>query len=136
MNELLQEYVKKSYGELLSLARESLYEITEYLSKDESPAFAETVCAILIRASIGVDGVLSEAEHRFYKDLTGESIPFSELEKKVLEGNAEACTLANQIFDVSDEEIKKPILSFCLCFLAVDRDVAREESDFVVRLLA
>ena len=136
MNALLREYVKKSYEELLSLARSGLGEIMEYLSKDESTEFAETVCAILIRASIGVDGVLTEAEHRFYSDLLEEKIPFEKLERSVLEDNAEACTLANQIFDVSEEELKRPILTFCLCFLAVDRDAAREESDFIVRLLA
>ena len=136
MNALLREYVKKSYEELLALAKSGLGEIMEYLSKDESTEFAETVCAILIRASIGVDGVLTEAEHRFYSDLLEEKIPFEKLERNVLEDNAEACTLANQIFDVSEEELKRPILTFCLCFLAVDRDAAREESDFIVRLLA
>ena len=136
LNELLQDYVNKSYDELLTLARNSVEEIVCRLSKDGDTEIPAKVCYFLTMACIGADGKLSDLEQRFYRDLLGVNTTYQDLSHNALDGNDELRALADQMFDASSLELKAPILSFCLCFLAVDETISRDEIAFINRLLA
>jgi hypothetical protein len=49
--------------------------------------------------------------------------------------NEEGQELVDKIFDACGTELKTELLSFCLCFMAVDETISREETAFVKRLL-
>lgn len=136
LQELLKDYVNKPYEELLDLARNSVYDISDRLSKDGDTEIPAQVCFCLTMACIGADGQLSELERRFYKDLLGVNTTYESLSRNALESNAELATLADRMFDASGVELKASILSFCLCFLAVDETITRDEIAFINRLLA
>lgn len=138
-NELLQNYVNKSYDELVDLARVSL----AVFSDDLQSIFPEDtdsaqVIAIIISSCIGTDGKFSTLEYKFMCDLlgTGDMFSYEDL-KAIIEGHygIESIELTDQLADVLTDDKKAALISFCLCFLAVDETIERNEVAFVIKLM-
>ena len=135
-NEIMQDYVNLPYSDLLNIAKTSLVELMDALEKnvDKQDTRANAVL-ILISACIGVDGRFSELEYKFVCDILGQQHDYNGLKNMIAGlGNSEGRDVIDEFLD-SCTEIKKPALAFCLCFLAVDETITREEVAFLNKLL-
>ena len=138
-NDLLQNYVNKSYDELLSLARASVAHFSDDIQSifpDEDDS--ARVLMIIIASCIGVDGTFSTLEYKFICDLLGSDAGFSYDEVlEIIKSHygAESIELTDQLADVLNDEKKAALISFCLCFLAVDETIERNEVAFVIKLM-
>lgn len=135
LQELLQDYVNKPYEELLTLAKTSYIQIVARLNQTEGAEVATAAGIVLVTACLGVDGVLSDLEYRFFCDLFGATASRADLNAELMRDRAETQELADGLFDSCDTDLKSAMLEFCLCFLAVDQAITRDEVAFVVRLL-
>ena len=138
-NELLQNYVDKSYDELVGLARASIAAFSDDLqSIFPDGTDSAQVIAIIISSCIGVDGKFSTLEYKFMCDLLGCGDKFSyEDLKDIVQSHygAESIALTDSLADVLSDDKKAALISFCLCFLAVDETIERNEVAFVIKLM-
>lgn len=135
MNEILSSYKNLEYSELLKRAKgdyEVLLPVFSKLAKDNN---GRPYVLIFIGSTLAADGILSPLEYKFVSDLFG--YPKEDIEKLFEKHKSEkAMTLADRVFDMCNEQMKELLLDFCLCFLAVDKDISPEERAFIARLLA
>lgn len=136
LNQLLQKYVNMPYDELLGLAKFSLAQFLDTLVEGAGASGASKVCAIMTAACLGADGTLSPLEHKFLNDLLDSSDSYAEnLEFVRSLGDDEARELVDGLVDRMTSSDKAAAVSFCLCFLAVDETITRDEVAFIDRLL-
>lgn len=136
LNEIMQDYVNLPYSDLLAIANRSLSELFSALEKNVSSEQTRTNAVVMLIAScIGVDGRFSELEYKFICDVLGKNHDYNTLKDMAAGlGNSEGRDIIDEFLD-SCSEIKKPALVFCLCFLAVDETITREEVAFLNKLL-
>ncbi|MBP3395890.1 MAG: hypothetical protein J6L87_01835 [Clostridia bacterium] len=133
LNQLLQNYVNMSYDELLSQANHSLSQFINTLGSAES---ASKICAVITAACLGVDGKLTSLESKFLNDLLDSDHSYdSNLDFVQSLSGDEACKLVDELVDSLSADAKAAVVSFCLCFLAVDETISRDEVAFVYRLI-
>ena len=134
LNDLLQDYVNKSYDELLSFAKISLSHLVDPFTEIfGSQQDAAQVTAFIISACVGVDGKITALEAKFIRDLLGVNEDYTEVIAKM--SNEDSRTLTDKIMDSFTGDMKSHMLLFCLSFLAVDETISRDEGAFVRRLL-
>lgn len=133
LNQLLQNYVNMSYDELLDMAKYSLSQFTNTLSRTGNAA---KICAVITAACLGVDGKLTSLESKFLNDIldSNDSYETNLNFVRSLSGD-EACRLVDELVDALSADEKAAVVSFCLCFLAVDETITRDEVAFVYRLI-
>ena len=138
-NQLLQNYVNQPYEELLGLARYSLAqasdEISDFFSgNDELHAKAYMV---ITAACLGADSKLTTLEYNFLKDLLDMDVSYDDMKSMIeaLYGD-EAMELTDQLADSLSNDAKSALISFCICLLAVDETISREEVDFIAKLMS
>lgn len=136
-NSLLQKYVNMSYSELLDLARFSLSQFAGEMSNAIGADNTSKLCAVITAACLGVDGKLSPLEHKFFNELLNSNDSFdSNLDFVRSLGGEEAHDLVDTLVDSMPADQKAAVISFCLCFLAVDETITRDEVAFIDRLMA
>ena len=143
LNELLQKYVDASYETLLEIANQNfsnLMPVFEEVAKkahgDDNNGGAEIMVPIMC-ATLAVDGRFTELEYNFFKDLVGSKMSYEQVKSVVANyANEEGFALVDGIFDACGSELKSELLSFVLCFLAIDQTISSEETAFIKRLLA
>ena len=136
-NEILQNYVDKSYDELLFLARENIAEVTpDLVCFFEGKEDAAKALMIIVSACLGADGKLTALEAKFLKDLLGTDDDCeSTMQMVATLGDDESRDLTDRLADALSADKKASLVSFCLCFLAVDETIHRDEVAFVVKLM-
>ena len=136
LNQLIQKYVDMPYEKLLDLAKFSLAQFLSTVVLKAGSGGASKVCAIMTAACLGADGVLSPLEHKFFNDLLDSDDSYEEnLEFVRALGSDEARELVDNLVDSMSAEDKAAAVSFCLCFLAVDETITRDEVAFINRLI-
>ncbi len=138
-SDLLQDYVNKSYDELVSLAKASAAAFSDDL-QSIFPDGTDSAQALMVVVSscIGVDGKFSTLEYKFLCDILGIGDKFNYEELKgVIQDHygPESIALTDSLADVLSNEKKAALICFCLCFLAVDETIDRNEVAFVVKLV-
>lgn len=134
LNEFLQDYVNKSYDELLFHARYSLSELVEPLTSIfGTTEDAAQVSLIIISACVGIDGKITGLENKFIGDLTGNPGDYSDMVANL--SGEKARELTDGLVDSLSGDLKSYLTIFCLCFLAVDETISREEVAFIQRLI-
>ena len=108
-DQLMQNYVNASYDTLLGVANNNLDDLMPYFSKYSDDGNGASLLLPFICTALAVDGKFTQLEYRFVKEVTG--------------------------IDISYDEIKTSLLSFCLAFLAVDEKISKEENGFISKLL-
>lgn len=135
LNDVLTNYKKLEYSELQKRARDDyalLLPVFSSLAGDQS---GKRCVIIFVGAALAADGVLSLPERAFLCELL--NITDEEAERFMKKHMGEkAASLADRIFDICSPQMKEVLLDFCLCFLAVDKDIPPEEISFITRLLA
>ena len=136
-NELLQNYVDKSYGELLGIAQLSFKDFAPCLSDmfDGSEGAAKALM-VIVSSCLGTDGKITALENKFLNELMGTDSDYeTTLAMATVFGDAEGRELTDKLADVLPDDKKAALLSFCLCFLAVDETITRDEVAFVYKLM-
>ena len=139
-NEILRHYVNMSYDELLSTANESLAELCSALSeffKDysgEDPT--ADILMLLLANCLGADGQLTDLECRFVNDLLEANHSRDTILSLIhVHKNAEAEHLLDSLMGAMNPAASARMLAVCLCILAVDETITRDEVALVTRLL-
>ena len=136
LDQLLQRYVNMSYEELLDLAKYSLSQFINTLVEKTGAEGASKICAVMTAACMGADGKLSSLEHQFINDLLDSDDSYAENLSFVQSlGDDEARELVDGLVDSLSSDEKAAAVSFCLCFLAVDETISRDEVAFIHRLI-
>jgi hypothetical protein len=136
LNQLLQKYVNMDYDELLDLAKFSLSQFLDTVLEKTGADGASKICAVMTAACLGADGKLSPLENKFFNDLLGVNDSYSDnLEFVRSLGTEEARELVDGLVDAMSSEDKAAAISFCLCLLAVDETITRDEVAFIDRLI-
>lgn len=135
-NELLQDFVNKSYDELLNIARGALDVMIPAFESVEKGKSADFILPF-IGTTLAIDGNFTELEYKFLNDLLGGGVSYADAKASVqAHYNAEIIDVVDQLIDACGEDLKTAILVFCLCFTAVDETITREEGAFIAKLLA
>lgn len=136
LNQLLQRYVNMSYEELLDMAKFSLSQFLDVLLENSGADGASKVCAVMTAACLGADGKLSTLENKFFNDLLDCDDSYAKNLAFVQSlGTEEARELVDSMVDAMSSDHKAAAVSFCLCFLAVDETITRDEVAFINRLI-
>ena len=135
---LIQQYVSLSYDELLDFARKSYHDLREELAHPgRSRESGADGILILLTASMAADGKLSPEEHRFINDLLEREESYEDTLQRMRALGAKECRRrADTLVDSLPAAKKAACVSLCLCFMASDRIVTEDESEFVKKLMA
>ena len=137
-SEFLQDYVNKSYEELLGFANLSLADLVVEMGKffDDDTDDSVKMCMIITAACLGVDGKLTQLECQFLKELMDLDADYDGIREMVDSlGGSKAEELTDKFADSLSAKGKAALVTFCLSFLAVDETISREEVAFVKRLI-
>ena len=135
LNEILQDYVNLSYEELLGVASHAAKTVVPFFNNAVEDGNGAIFTISFIGTCLASDGQLSALEKKFVCDLFG-------LDAQTVEGivasiNSEIVRIVDEVFDsIPTDEVKAALLSFCLCFLAVDERISREEVALIQKLIA
>lgn len=136
-HELLQNYVNLSYAELVAIGRKQWVALAPSLRArcSDSDVFNVIVWGIL-GSTVAVDQKVSSLECSFINDVLGTNLTMQSLLNVATQFNTPAArtTTDNLIDSISDEE-KTALCTLCLCLLAVDQTITREEVAFIQRLV-
>ena len=136
LRELLQEFVDKSYEELVNLATFTLVELCNEIER-LSPEHAEIssmVVSSYLASSVAADGKITELETKFLNEILKMD---SEMTDFLLElgKDPKQIELLDQLFDSAPDDFKKLALVFCLSLIAIDETINRDEVAFIEKLL-
>ena len=136
LDQLLQRYVNMSYDELLGLAKYSLSQFIDTIVDGMGSENASKALALITAACLGADGKLTSLEHQFINDLLDSDDSYAENLSFVQSlGTDDARKLVDNLVDSLSADEKAAAVSFCLCFLAVDETITRDEVAFIDRLI-
>lgn len=136
LNQLMQNYVNMSYDELLGLAQYSLSQFIGTIVDEAGTQTASKIIAVMTAACLGADGKLTALENKFFNDLLDCDDSYADNLAFVQSmGDDEARKLVDGLVDRLSNEEKAAAVSFCLCFLAVDETITRDEVAFIDRLI-
>ena len=136
LNQLMQNYVNMSYEELLGLAQFSLSKFIGTIVDEAGAQTASKIVAVMTAACLGADGKLSALENKFFNDLLDCDDSYADNLAFVQSmGDDEARELVDGLVDRLSDEEKAAAVSFCLCFLAIDETITRDEVAFINRLV-
>ena len=136
-NELLQDFVNKSYEELVSIANSALEIIVDGFSKIQTDSKPADFIVPFIATTLASDGKYTQLEHDFLNSVLETNISYDDSKNFVQSYyNEEIFDLVDQMIDACGQDLKNALVIFCLCFTAVDETITREESAFIAKLLA
>ena len=135
LNEILQDYVNLSYEELLGVASHAAKTVIPFFNNAVEDGNGAIFTISFIGTCLAADGQLSALEKKFVCDLLG--VDAQTVEGLVASINSEIVRIVDEVFDsIPTDEVKSALLSFCLCFLAVDERISREEVALIQKLIA
>jgi uncharacterized tellurite resistance protein B-like protein len=139
-NDLLQGYVNMSYDELVSMADQNLHDIfpaLEEFFKDFPGEDPTTEIVIMLLANcLGADNKLSALECKFVNEILHANHSYDALSTMVeVHCNSDAEEILDNMIDALNASATAAVLSFCLCLLAVDETISRDEVAFFTRLM-
>lgn len=137
LNELLQDYVNLSYDQLLRIAKNNFDKIAPFFAKIAPDGNAAKYLVPIIGAALAVDGRVSQLEYRFINDLLGGGLNYEDV-KAVAQNNYndDAMDYTDKVVDLLSGDERTALLALCLCIMAVDETISREEVAFIKRLIA
>ena len=136
-SDIIKEFEGKSYDELLTLAKGSLNLIARAFSEFAKDCQPGDLILPFIFTTLGVDGELSETEHKFLNDLFEADFDYEGAKKYALaHSDSEVVELVDKLIDICDAETKAALLIFCMCFASIDGNVSCQETAYLIKLFA
>lgn len=135
--DFLQEFVNKSYNELLEIANQAFCLIMEAYDKINPDGEVADFFLPFIATTIASDGQLTKLEHTFLNDVIEGDLGYDEA-KSFAQAyyDPEIFEVVDQMIDACGEDLKYSLVIFCVCFAAVDETITREETAYLAKLLA
>ena len=135
LKELLQEFVNKSYEELVEIAEGALTSLYVELEKiADSVQIVPHVIIGYLAASVAADGKLTNKEMQFLKDVLGVDNEKANVILSLGKDPQQVASL-DLLFDMGSKEFREIALLFCLSLISIDKEVNRRERDFIERLV-
>ncbi len=139
-NTLLQNYVNMSYDELVDMANENLHDLFPALEKffKDFPGEDPTtqIVVMLLANCLGADSKLTALECKFVNEILNANHSYDTLKDLIaMHCNDDAEEVLDNLVDALDRSATSSLLSFCLCLLAVDETISRDEVAFFTRLM-
>ncbi len=136
-DEFLQDFVNRSYDDLLAIARRGMGEAIPALERhfDTKETVAKFLI-LLVGTCAGADATLTDLEVRFVQDLLGSS--FDTASVRALAKTCcdeESRELIDGVIDSLGKEEKAALCTTCISVMSVDETISRSEIDFIKRLL-
>lgn len=138
LRDILQRYVNFDYNDLLKLAARSLATIHPYLEESArrvgNGVTASQLGICVLGTCLAVDGSLTDLECRFVSDLF-DGVSRDQV-RAIAQNYAddESRQIVDGLYDNCPREYRNDFMQFCICVLAVDEHITREETAFVRRL--
>lgn len=137
---LLQNYVNMSYDDLVDMANENLHDLFPALEKffEDFPGEDPTtqIVVMLLANCLGADNKLTALECKFVNEILQANHSYDTLEGLIaMHCNNDAEEVLDNLVDSLDSSATSNLLSFCLCLLAVDETISRDEVAFFTRLM-
>ena len=132
-NELMQELVNKDYDELLSLAKTAVGHLLPVCKiVDEENNGLAMLTAILLSA-VASDGKLTAMESKFLSDLTGlDADGVDKLTDLYCDKTAD---VTDHLADLSTTKFKSHIIMLAACLASCDKNISREETEFIRKIM-
>ncbi|MBE6763982.1 MAG: hypothetical protein E7553_06510 [Ruminococcaceae bacterium] len=134
LDELLKDFLDKSYEELVALGKVAYADIDPVVRAIDAENDGYVMMTSVILSAIGADGTLTALENRFLKDVFG--FNDAKIDALLMLYNNQTEDMTDMLFDHAEEEFQASLLTFVMCILAVDKEITREETAFVLKLLA
>ncbi len=126
-------YLKKSYLELLGIAKESLVKLLPVFRAADKENDGYLMMTALVLASVGIDGQLTKAEELFLSELMG--LDESHVAEYVKMYTGKEADAVDRLSDALTNEYKASAISFVLAVAACDGDINIKESDFIKKII-
>ena len=138
LKELFEQYLSLDYDQLLSRARELFSEVSAAFKRAfGTENSAAQALLITIFSCLSIDGKLTDDECRFLSDIFGFTKSYDEINNTVesLVGAVGGYMVAYRAASLLTAEERKDLVSFCLCFLVIDKELSENETAFIKKLL-
>ena len=134
INEVMKKYNGMSYEELLERARADFDILLPVFSQLDRNGNGRPYVVIFMGSALAADGKFTQKEYEFVNDLF--SLTYDQAYSLVSKHfDPKAASISDKLFDMCDDGLKRVLLDFCLCFVAVDNSISAEETAFIARLL-
>ena len=136
VKELLQNYVNKSYEELVALAKNSLSILIPYFHSLNAELGDKAIIHFILTA-LAVDDGFSELEYKFLCDVLNTNESYDKIKGVVAKNaNDQSIALADTIFDnIPNDNVKAELLNLFLCIIAIDETISPTETAMFSKLL-
>lgn len=130
---LLQEYVNMDYPILVCSAKESFKKLYPVLVQHDSENNGILLTLSLIASAVIADGVFTEKEKAFVKDVF--DIPANKLDLFEHIDDSEMVKLVDTVADSLSTEDKRELLNIIITVAACDEKITRSENSFIQNIM-
>lgn len=131
--EVLQNYVNLDYPVLVDIAKKALVELIEPCKKVDPDNKGVMMMTSIMLSAIGADGTLTALERSFLRDVL--DLDDDTISKFIKLYDSRMVELVDQFADKLSSDIKVNVTTLCLCVVAVDEKISREETAFIRKLI-
>ena len=136
-NALMQEYVNKSYDELLSIANNALGLAMNVFNEIAEDGNGAPYVVPFMSTTLAIDGKFTDLEYKFLNDLLGGGVDYDAAKANVQSHYSDdAVEFVDKIIDACPSEMKAVLLTLVTCFAAVDETISVDEKRFILKLMA
>ena len=130
---LMKKYVNMDYDELVVLAKTSLGECRDLLTKVDSKYNGAIAVVTMVNASLMADGKLSAKEIRFLRDVMG--MEEDDVKTLVSRFTGKEYEVIDMMADLASVEEKMAIINFIATITACDEKISAGESAFLLKII-
>ena len=131
LNEVLQDYVNLSYGELLSVAAHAAKTVIPFFNSAVEDGDGAIFTISFIGVSLASDGQLTEGEWKFIASFIGR---YSYNEALALAGefySSEAQEVVKKFIQSFPSEVRDAYIKMCIAVMCVDKRINNGEASFL-----
>ena len=134
--ELMQQYVNKDYSTLVGLAKASVNDILPECAKIDTDNKGVLLLMSIALSGIGADSNASPKEVQFIADvLDVEANKILDILAAIVK-NPTSLELAKKFVGVCPKELKAATINFIATICACDETITRDESAYILTLMA
>lgn len=130
---LMKKYVNMDYDELVVLAKTSLGECRDLLTKVDPKYNGAIAVVTMVNASLMADGKLSAKEIRFLRDVMG--MEEDDVKTLVSRFTGKEYEVIDMMADLASVEEKMAIINFIATIAACDEKISAGESAFLLKII-
>lgn len=133
-NTLMQEFVNKSYEELLSLAKQAVVNVLPACKAVDQDHDGIAMLTAILLSAVAADGKLTRLEAQFLSDITG--LDAEGIDKLTDMYTGKMVDVTDLLADKGGDELKANICMLIVCLASCDETISREETAFIRQIMA